>query len=298
MLDRSSWLLLLVLGAATGAGGGALVLWLAAPAAAGAPPAPSTLPAPEATPSVEVDALRTGLEGLVARVDDLEGRLSRRSVQPAPADVAARPAATEERPPAPDADADAGAEAQLRAMLGAVLGHGPRSADPEEEERFWELARTSGALKQLLAELEAEVASDPDDVDARLELAQAYVAKLLTVPGGPERGLWGARAEEQWREAARIDPRSWEARFALGENYSYYPPFLNKSGEALTWLEAARELQEQRPPEPRFVETYVLLARLYQERGAAAEARAALESGLVQHPRAPELLAALDALDD
>ena len=40
---------------------------------------------------------------------------------------------------------------------------------------------------------------NPRHEEARMGLADAYVAKLLTVPGGPERGIWGMKAEKQWQ---------------------------------------------------------------------------------------------------
>jgi len=185
-------------------------------------------------------------------------------------------------------------QAEFLALLAAgVLDDG---GSREQQERFWELCRTTPVLGELIADLEAQVEADPGDVAARMQLADAYVAKLLTVPGGPERGLWSERAEQQWKSIAATDQGHWESRFALGENYSYYPPFMNKAAEALSWLGEARALQGALPPQPAFARTYALIARVQQQQGQAAAARATLQDGLRLYPDDAELLAALASL--
>jgi tetratricopeptide (TPR) repeat protein len=185
-------------------------------------------------------------------------------------------------------------QAEFTDLLGRVLS-GAGDVSQEDQARFWEAARSTGYVDALLGELTASVEENPEDVTARLGLADAYVAKLLTVPAGPERGVWGGKAEEQWRTALELDPRSWDAQFRLAENFSYYPEFLNKTGEAITGLERARGLQEEIVVEPRHAKTYLLLFRLYARDGRQDEALAALRDGLARHPDNKELVAALAA---
>ncbi len=250
--------------------------------------------------SSERTRLRLELDALASRLESERQLLASAptgSAQVGAADSEATGAAGKSAPPVAEADAAAeGAtlQAEFQALLAAgVLDEG---ASREQQERFWELCRTTPVLAELIAALEARIAADPGDVEARMDLAEACVAKLLTVPGGPERGLWSERAEEQWRAIASSDPAHWEARFALGENYSYYPPFMDKAGEAISWLSEARAIQERLPPQPGFAQTYLLLSRVQLQQGDASAARATLQDGLRLHPNDAELLAALESL--
>jgi tetratricopeptide (TPR) repeat protein len=182
-------------------------------------------------------------------------------------------------------------------LLGRVLGRGRhREATAEEEERFWELARTSPCLRDLMRRLESEVAKNGRDVTARMALADAYVAKLLTVPAGPLRGIWGMKAEAQWRKVLEQDPDHWEAQFNLAYGQACCPDFMNLTGSAIEGLERARTIQERTAPQPRFARTYLELSRLYLKQGDPAKARAALRAGLELHPQERELQAAWEKL--
>jgi tetratricopeptide (TPR) repeat protein len=121
------------------------------------------------------------------------------------------------------------------------------------------------------------------------------VAKLMTIQG-PEQGLWGSRAEEQWREVSLRDPDHWGAAFALGQNYAYYPDVMGKTDEAIAHLERARAIQERAQQGQEHVRTYLSLARLYQRKGDLEGARSVLRAGLRYHPGEEELGAALDGL--
>ncbi len=179
--------------------------------------------------------------------------------------------------------------------LGILDDFGNR-ATPDQEARFWELARTTNVLSDLIDNIEAALAADPGNAELRMELADAYVTKLLTVPAGPERGVWGVKAEQQWKDVAAANPQHWESEFRLGVNYSYYPSFLNKTGEAIAGMERARAILANRPAEPRHVQTYIVLSRLYDTQGDGDKARAALLEGLNRHPGDADLAAALAAL--
>ncbi len=169
--------------------------------------------------------------------------------------------------------------------------------DLAAHERFWELARSTGVLKDLIEDLEAKVNKRPGDLDARLELADAYVAKLLTVPIGPERGVWGTKAESEWQEVLRQDDRNWEAQFKLAESLSYYPDFLGRGPEALASFERTREIQESGPTRKEHAQTYLSLSRLYQRSSQPERAVEALRSGLQRHPTSNEIQQALAALE-
>jgi tetratricopeptide (TPR) repeat protein len=247
--------------------------------------------------AAERSQLRLAVGSLQARLERVDGDAAG-ATRPLLAATLPDPPAAGVGEPAPDAaDAAAAADA-LREEFLALLAAGvlDEAGTPEEQQRFWELARTTPVLAELIAGLEARVEAAPGDTGSRMQLADAYVAKLLTVPGGPERGLWSEKAEEQWRSVADADPQHWGARFALGENYSYYPAFMGKAGEALSYLSEARALQERRAPEPAHVQTYLLLARMQQQQGDGETARATLQAALSRHPNDASLLAALAAV--
>lgn len=174
-------------------------------------------------------------------------------------------------------------EADFRRLLDGVLGGGP-TASPEDQELFWKLARTGDTIDRIIDDLEAFIENDPDDHESRMELADTYVAKLLTVASGPERGVWGTKAENQWKEVASRDETHWESRFKMGNSLSYYPAFLNRTPEAIDWLEKGVKLLDRQPVEDRHAENYARLASIYQREGKVDLARTTLNAGLTRHP--------------
>lgn len=241
------------------------------------------------------------VQGLLARLEERVTRLERAPRrEPVTADEAvARPergaaaspeAAREERTPEEDAE-----RAEMEELL-ELFGSGyDWDGSTEKMQRFYELARKTGLVDEKIGELEEAVEADPGDLDARMELADTYVAKLMTIQG-PEQGLWGAKAEEQWREVATRDPEHWRATFSLGLNYAYYPDVMGKTDDAIAYLERAREIQERSTQTEEQVRTYLTLARMYQRKGDLDRARAVVRAGLAYHPGNAELAAALDGL--
>jgi tetratricopeptide (TPR) repeat protein len=157
-------------------------------------------------------------------------------------------------------------------------------ADEAEQARFWRLAREPGLLDALVAAAEARAAEAPRDVDAHMDLADAYVARLLGTPGGPEQGLWGAKAERAWQAVIEIDPEHWQARYDLALSWSYYPDMMNRTGDAIRAFERLREQQERGPPEARHADVYLHLYQLHLRRGERERAQAVLQAGLARHP--------------
>lgn len=114
---------------------------------------------------------------------------------------------------------------------------------------------------------------------------------------GPEQGLWGGRAEEQWLAAVDLDDAHWAAHSSLGTTYSYYPEVMGKTGDAIRHLERAREIQRTLQPAPEHVQTYLFLAQMYKGDGSVDAARDVLIEGLQHHPGDPALDAALGEVD-
>jgi len=202
------------------------------------------------------------------------------------------PAVTPEPEAAPAAEAtEADGLPEFERLRGRVFAW---NATAEETARFWELARTSKLLPQLIGRLKAAVKADPNQVAARMQLAQAYVAKLYTVPNGPERGVWAVQAEGQWREVLQRDDTNWEARFSLAFSLSQWPAFLNKTPDAIREFETLRTQQETGRPEPQQARIYVQLVRMYRSGGQPDKAAAALRRGLARHPDDDALQAMVD----
>ena len=168
-------------------------------------------------------------------------------------------------------------------------------ATADEQKRFWDLARNTGVVDERLRLEEAAVRVAPTDIPAKLDLAQTYIAKLFTVPPGPEMGVWGAKAETQWKDSLRLDDRNWEARFRLADSYLHYPEFLNKTPDSIREFETLRRQQEASSQEPRFSQTYVKLSLLYRRQGDPQKAREVLDAGALRFPADEEIRKSLDA---
>jgi tetratricopeptide (TPR) repeat protein len=173
-----------------------------------------------------------------------------------------------------------------------LAGHVSR----EERQRFWLLARAAGTVDSTIAALEKALEATPDDAGARMRLADGYISKLFLVPAGPEKGIWAAKAEQQWSAVLARDERNWDARFALAFDYSQYPEFLNKAPDSIREFETLRRFQEQGTPEPRQAQVYVQLSSLYKRQAQADKARQVLEAGLARHPDDAEITKALESM--
>lgn len=232
------------------------------------------------------DAIARQLEALAAVRQPAPATTTEARPEPPPED-AMPPTATPTTPAAEDRQ-------RLLTNLARMFRSGTRGPDmPDaEQEQFYRRLRTTGIVDELVTELEAAVERAPNDAAVRMQLADAYTAKLSTIPGGPEQGVWGGKAERQWQAVLERQPEHWEARFALGFNYSMYPSFVDRSAEAIEHLEVARRLLPSLPPEPRQADVFTALARMYQRQGKPDAARTALAEGLQRFPGDEGLLRA------
>lgn len=158
-------------------------------------------------------------------------------------------------------------------------------ASEDEQALFWKLARTTTMIDDQIKDLRAQVRANPGDAEKRLELADAYVAKLLTVPDGPERGLYAVKAESQWKNILKTDPSNWQSQVSLGFSHSQYPDFMNKTGEAIQDFEKALKIQERLPNDKRYAVTYSQLGLLYRKQGKIDKALTLLREGNRRYPK-------------
>lgn len=233
----------------------------------------------------EARNLRNEVGALSARVADLEAR-------PEAAGMAAGAAPPAAKPAVPDRKA---LLAEMKALQDKVF---TGAATDEEQQRFWELARNAAVIDEVMKSLEAKVGERPEDVDARMQLARAYVAKLMSIPQGPEQGLWSNKAMAQWQAVLKQEPENWDARYSVALSWSMWPDFLNKTPDAVKEFEKLQEIQERLPVAPKQAQTYLQLSRLYQKQGKADRAKEILRTGLARLPDDAELRKALGALEE
>lgn len=234
-------------------------------------------------------ALLSSMESLIGRLDRMQAQLNSRPRQVIETDhqpSATAPSATEAS--AEDASPGAGAriakEAFYMLMPKVVRMSLEDTASPEEQQAFWEAARNTTMVDDAIARLKAAVEANPSDEDAHMNLADTYVVKLLTIPVGPERGVYGMKAEAEWKTVISNNPDNWDAQFVLAYNYSMYPDFVSKTDEAIAGFENALAIQERNTPKPEHSQTYVQLARLYRKEGNPEQAQRILQQGLGRYP--------------
>ena len=89
-----------------------------------------------------------------------------------------------------------------------VMDDGRNAATEEERLEFRQSVRTSKQLDALISELISTIAENPEDIDSRLVLAQALVAKVWgSASSTPEQRLLAGKAEAMWKECwSKIPP--------------------------------------------------------------------------------------------
>lgn len=158
-----------------------------------------------------------------------------------------------------------------------------RLGDRDVMEVFGE-AKELGFLDDAIAEMEKFAAANAQDADAQVDLAAAYVVKLLSVSNDMEKGTWSTKSIQACERALKIDPENWSAQFVKGMNLSQWPDFLGKQPEAIRTFEKLVEQQERSSPEPHFAETYYHLGNLYRKTGNTAKAAEIFRKGLSLFP--------------
>ena len=215
---------------------------------------------------------------------------------PQPPDVPPEGVATSGPSALPKREEGDGARAtaeDFRAMMTKIL-RGQASQD--EQLQFWEQARTSGHLAEVITELEEEVAGDEGAISARMDLAEAYTIKLLGVPAGPEKGLYAAKAEGLWKEVLKLEPNHYAAQYSIASSLSRYPEFLNRTGDAINEFEKAIAIQEQDGSEVDNPNAYLELSRLHLRDSNPVAALETLERAARRHPDNEDIGAQRDKL--
>ncbi|MDA1195492.1 MAG: FecR domain-containing protein [Planctomycetota bacterium] len=181
--------------------------------------------------------------------------------------------------------------AKLRAEFSALLKKTyAGSASEAEVARLSEFTRDSKIMSAMVEDLEARVAADPNDLEARLGLVNVDSARLHASAGSiAERSRLSTRIRGQLDAVLERDPENWDARYqqAVGTSHSRRDPA--GQAEAVRQFEALRAIQERGPAEARHSSTYVQLALVHLSQNNKDAARATIRAGFEFLPDDPKL---------
>ena len=153
-----------------------------------------------------------------------------------------------------------------------------------QKKAAWKQLRDSQQLDKAITDLEQAVRADPSTAEYPTALAEGYLQKLTTIDDAREKSVLAIRADQSFDQALQVDPTNWEARFVKAVALSYWPESLNKSGEVIDNLVTLMEQQESRPPQPHFVQTYIVLGEQYLKVGYTDDARETYRRGAALFP--------------
>jgi tetratricopeptide (TPR) repeat protein len=221
------------------------------------------------------------------RIAALSHPVSRPTAPPPPAAPAASPAASSsaDREPTPDPKTQAFAALIVRASsAGTTLA---------QRRAIWARLLKAGELNDAIDALKRLSLDNPDDPAVALALGEAEYNELgqIARAGAPfnERAILALQADEDFNQALKLDPTSWEAQFEKASALSHWPANLNKGPEVIQRLSALITQQQSMPPQPEFAESYLILGNVYRAAGQSAKAAQTWQSGLAQFPQNPRL---------
>ena len=165
----------------------------------------------------------------------------------------------------------------------------------DEQQAMWEKLREAGKLEEAVAWFEQHAEANPNDANAQVDLGNAYLQKLMTLPDGPAKGMWATKADQVFDKALELDDHHWEGRFAKAVSLSFWPPVFGKQQEAINHFETLIGQQQEGPPQPQHSQTYLLLGNMYSQMGQIDQAVATWNNGLTSHPGDEALQEQIDA---
>jgi tetratricopeptide (TPR) repeat protein len=224
-----------------------------------------------------------------AELEALQKRLA--AAEEALARVEAHAAASRATPEAKEKPGEAKAAHATLALLVEKLMRNELTA--VEKQRMYAAAAAADEVATVTDPLEAAVKKNPNDLQAHMELAIAYleVAKALTGDVGFRH--YALLGDAQIDEVLRIDANNWDALFLRFNSYANWPTYMAKLRASIEGLEALAVRQEIGPPEPKYVGVYTTLANLYFGLADTQKAILTLQRAITLYPKDQDLRRAL-----
>lgn len=166
--------------------------------------------------------------------------------------------------------------------------------DETEWTALWQELKQEGLADEMVAMFEQLVDERPNDADAHVGLAGAYLALTMLAGATPEAGHWGMQADRMLDQALEIDDQHWDARFTKAMSLSFWPDAFGKKAEAIQHFEILAQQQESLAVEDNFVTTYQMLGNMYLETGEKQKAIETWQKGLAMFPEDEDLLHQLE----
>jgi len=154
-----------------------------------------------------------------------------------------------------------------------------------QDQDEWKRAFEAGKMDEVIAEIEALAEANPNDPQAQMNLANAYMAYLQM-----DNTKWqmSMKADQQFDKVLDIDENHWEARFTKAVSYTFWPKFLGKNNSAISNFETLIKQQESMPVQDHQAQTYMYLGNLLADKDPK-RAREIWQKGMTRHPNSNEL---------
>lgn len=149
----------------------------------------------------------------------------------------------------------------------------------------WKRAFAAGRMDEVVAKFEALAKANPNDIQAQMNLANAYMAYQQLEPSKYENSM---KADKVYDHVLELEPTHWEARFTKAVSYTFWPDFLGKKKEAISHFETLVKQQDSMPAEDYQAQTYLYLGNLL-EQSDPARAKEMWQKGAKRHPNNAEL---------
>lgn len=151
-----------------------------------------------------------------------------------------------------------------------------------QNQEAYKRAFTAGKMDDLVAMFEQNAKANPNDPNAQMQLADAYLAYVqLDSSKGSTLGL---RADQVLDKTLELDPSHWQARFTKAVSYTFWPSILGKDKEALAHFDILVQQQQNMPVSPEQAQTYLYYGNMLEKSGQAAKAKEIWQQGLQRHP--------------
>jgi tetratricopeptide (TPR) repeat protein len=154
----------------------------------------------------------------------------------------------------------------------------------EQKQAAWKQLKDSGQLDAAVAELERQVAANPDSTADAIALAEGYFRKCGQTDDVRQQGILAMKADQLLDTALGLDPSNWQAQFDKTSAMAHWPLELNRGPKVAQQFQALIQEQESQPVQPQFALSYVRLGDFYQKTGDATDAGQVWQRGAALFP--------------